>query len=392
MSIWQKLQIVGLIRALLYILDGLPKVIPCIHRIHIATSTAQMNAIASAVNKGSLKVAPKANTARRSRHPSAATKTPLVDNASRSIPLRTTKSTLGSEDDPVSNNIDEARPMTRVVPVVTSTNNAHNKRNHSTKPKSSTYHEADPNTINNVSAEGGRRFSGTSADRSHDLEHSNLQLDTVVNVPRPGLLQDFQLEGSSIYNPDEIVPNLDSTEDRLQLNSLTKDKSESELTTSPLLSKDHSSSSDMKKRKRTTGNTRARHIKREPTPEGAEHEVIDTTGLKMMDLCKDMRQGRKSSKHGEFVRIAAARRRLQRNSRTMDQSRQGQIPDSNHEGEDEDTGSNGTAGAENPEGAVLDVTSSANPEQVQDENRESIENQNDEVSDHDDGPLESSNK
>lgn len=51
--------------------------------------------------------------------------------------------------------------------------------------------------------------------------------------------------------------------------------------------------------------TRAR---RERTPEDSESLQIDPKAVRMGDLTRDLRQGRKSSKYAEFKRIAAARR------------------------------------------------------------------------------------
>ncbi|KAG9234456.1 hypothetical protein BJ875DRAFT_461563 [Amylocarpus encephaloides] len=50
-----------------------------------------------------------------------------------------------------------------------------------------------------------------------------------------------------------------------------------------------------RKRKRNPNDKRSR--KRAPTPDGAEDEIVDQTTMKMSDLCKDLRIGKKFSKH-----------------------------------------------------------------------------------------------
>lgn len=54
------------------------------------------------------------------------------------------------------------------------------------------------------------------------------------------------------------------------------------------------------KRRRKKGSGKERGGKRAPTPEGAEDEVVDHTVLKISELCKDLRIGKKFSRHDEI--------------------------------------------------------------------------------------------
>lgn len=56
--------------------------------------------------------------------------------------------------------------------------------------------------------------------------------------------------------------------------------------------------------------------KRALTPDDAEEQIIDTRRVKMFDLCRDLRTGRKSSKYIEFEKIAAQKRRRKRANTT----------------------------------------------------------------------------
>ncbi|BFZ53878.1 hypothetical protein PYCC9005_000909 [Savitreella phatthalungensis] len=53
----------------------------------------------------------------------------------------------------------------------------------------------------------------------------------------------------------------------------------------------------------------AARIRREPTPDDAETRVIDPKAVRMMDLTRETRQGKKSSRHDDFKKISARRRR-----------------------------------------------------------------------------------
>ena len=80
------------------------------------------------------------------------------------------------------------------------------------------------------------------------------------------------------------------------------------------------------------------HRRREKTPEDAEAMSIDPKAMRMGDLTRDLRQGRKSSKYAEFKKIAAARRRRRATQVDTDQN----------------PGSNGMGGAEESRAAAPD--------------------------------------
>lgn len=356
-----------------------------------------MNAIASSVNKGALKVAPKAGTARRSRQPSSAPKAPSVEPASKQTSTRVAKSIPQSDDDWTNKSTNESRTATRSVPIVTSTNIASDKLKKSAIPDSFSPHEP-TETLDGEASLAARESTDDSATLTSDLVTESAS-KSKVGVHKPqrsttgrtaGPFEGFDHETTDISS-SELSTARDHTHVEERMSSEKRIGTDAPTTTLG----DNESQSGSRKRKRTTASTRARHVKREATPDEAEHELIDTTGLKMIDLCKDMRTGKKSSKHDEFVRIAAQRRRLHRDVRAAGQGSQPEVSELLPEGANVESGvingknlevedeNSATHGEPNP---IADLLES------HDQHGEYIENPDDESSDHGNEAEEPSNK
>ncbi|PQE02885.1 hypothetical protein CJF31_00002689 [Rutstroemia sp. NJR-2017a BVV2] len=64
-----------------------------------------------------------------------------------------------------------------------------------------------------------------------------------------------------------------------------------------------------RERKKKDGEVEKKSKKREETPEGAEDDILDHTTVKMADLCRDIRIGKKFSKHDE-IKLRHSRKKV----------------------------------------------------------------------------------
>jgi transcription factor TFIIIB component B'' len=64
-----------------------------------------------------------------------------------------------------------------------------------------------------------------------------------------------------------------------------------------------------RERKKKDGEAEKKSKKREETPEGAEDDILDHTTVKMADLCRDIRIGKKFSKHDE-IKLRHSRKKV----------------------------------------------------------------------------------
>ncbi|PQE32753.1 hypothetical protein CJF32_00009656 [Rutstroemia sp. NJR-2017a WRK4] len=67
-----------------------------------------------------------------------------------------------------------------------------------------------------------------------------------------------------------------------------------------------------RERKKKDGEAEKKSKKREETPEGAEDDILDHTTVKMADLCRDIRIGKKFSKHDE-IKLRHSRKKVTEN-------------------------------------------------------------------------------
>ncbi|KAF7879218.1 hypothetical protein EAF04_000415 [Stromatinia cepivora] len=75
------------------------------------------------------------------------------------------------------------------------------------------------------------------------------------------------------------------------------------------LSRPRQTGGQARERKKKDGGAMKKRKDREATPEDAENEVIEPTVMKMADLCKDIRIGKKFSKHDE-LKLRHARKKI----------------------------------------------------------------------------------
>lgn len=252
---------------------------------------AKMNAISSSVNKGAFKVAPKAAIRRPRRSVDRSVEATRVTSETPERALSLQRETSA----PIDNSQDVSQPTRRsgnVIPVVSSASIDSDR----------------PSDATNVRK---RAFSPTMDLSAHETEtHEQHNASVARSSP--------SIRSLHVDHNTDAGASLHPTSKARRMNSGMK--LDSEPTTLPLqdVGKNHQKtqtdyvkaevSSRTQNRLRAAGRRKAR----EPTPELAELEVIDVTETRMLELCKDLRKGRKSSKYEQFKKIAAERRRQQR--------------------------------------------------------------------------------
>lgn len=293
-----------------------------------------MNAISSSINKGAVKVAPKAGGSRRPRVASINTK----KDVPKDIQSARTAQNLESSPAPsqrthaTDDAHDIALPTKRSIPVVASTASRTNHVAEITAQRSAPAAQIQRGRRRRSASEAfgvsdeylsealeDNSLSSTSisqvASKSH--ESTNIQRSAsqalenlVVNETVSGRSQHIDLPVLKPDQEEEEELALDETQNfrtkrgrksryRRKLSSVnvegdTEDES---------LRETHNAASDAKEKKKKDSRRR-----RACTPENSESNKIDATQIKMLDLCKDTRLGRKSSKYAQFARLAAEKR------------------------------------------------------------------------------------
>lgn len=243
-----------------------------------------MEAISSSVNKGAIKVAPKIGGLRRSR-PTVPNVKKAVSNPTHDPPPRSASAARLPEQAEV--NVDGST-KTRLDP---SLNASKSDRN---------VHFAEPTFTEPSSDQQGLLCQEVVGDDERFVRHQDPAADTSEshNLPVPTRSKSLvPVSANALRNSAGV----------------TVDQVATVHETPELAKRDEQAHNGAE----TNGDTAAREVeerkprsrrKRERTPDDAEERVIDTTNLKMADLCRDLRTGRKSTKFADFERITAKRR------------------------------------------------------------------------------------
>jgi transcription factor TFIIIB component B'' len=89
----------------------------------------------------------------------------------------------------------------------------------------------------------------------------------------------------------------------------TQEGDEESATTETEPKKPRRAAGSKRERKKKDGEAEKKSKKREETPEGAEDDILDHTTVKMADLCRDIRIGKKFSKHDE-IKLRHSRKKV----------------------------------------------------------------------------------
>lgn len=304
-----------------------------------------MNAISSGVNKGAVKVAPKAGAARRLRaNPVVASSTRLAATddglvaqpptlsgvgshtaRAHGVPVRRTSTNLESKDEFGGSSMDKEMGPRRDTVLATIAHEPHVvlESNRNAEIETSTDHTQPRNNLrtSEESLVSGNKHKRTFKDARGDRP-PGLAVSDSDSRPQPSHIA--SADTSAIFEPDQPNQHVDSAQlsgetQRANTEStatfpgspqLTSVSVNNEVDTSPL-SDINLENQSYTKYSRKGSSTQRR--KREQTPEDAELERIDVSDVRMLDLCKDLRKGRKSAKYEQFKLMKAANKRKKRN-------------------------------------------------------------------------------
>ena len=232
-----------------------------------------MNAVSSIVNKGALKVAPRKAAPRRRKATPAATSSADPSEPGAHVPIPSESAVEGDESESVVRT-ESVAPLPTLQ--ANETELSQNADTSASRPNS-TSRQIDVEATVIVP-----RSSAIPTVRGHADE-------------RPRASSTNQGQSSAI---DERTPRQHAIAERVDI-------AKPEASTKAEVVEPDSKPNDGPSSSRANGTKRR---KRELTPDDAENRTLDVTEVRMADLCKDLRMGKKSTKYTEFARIKSRRR------------------------------------------------------------------------------------